>query len=137
MAFPFEFKVEGPPVSQQTHDRAGLQAWKDIVRAEAMRLWLERSPVTNRLMITVVYYHEGEETNIDNDNMLKPIQDALNGIIYVDDKQIIDTRVRRTSLDGKVTARYMPQVVADGFVRGVPFVYVRVEDAPNHAEILR
>jgi Holliday junction resolvase RusA-like endonuclease len=40
------------------------------------------------IKITVVYYHEGATIRVDNDNMLKPIQDALNGRIYVDDSSL-------------------------------------------------
>jgi len=135
--FRFEFKVDGPPVSYQVRDRLRLQAWKDVVRAEAMRLWLAgQAPVMHRLQITVVYYHEGDEADIDNDNMLKPIQDALNGVVYSDDRQITDTRIRRTSIEGLYQAKLMPPVVAAGFVKGAAFVYVRVEDAPDHSEIL-
>jgi hypothetical protein len=28
----------------------------------------------------VAYYHDGETVRIDNDNLVKPIQDALNGV---------------------------------------------------------
>ena len=45
-------------------------------------------------------YHEGESVRIDNDNMVKPIQDALIGLIYPDDRWITDTIVRKTSIDG-------------------------------------
>ncbi len=135
--FRFEFKVDGPPVSYQARDRLRLQAWKDAVRAEAMRLWLVgQPPVTQPLQITVVYYHDVNAANVDNDNLLKPIQDALNGIIYVDDRQITDTRVRRTNISGRFEAKHMAPIVADGFSKGAEFVYVRVEDAPDHWEIL-
>ena len=73
---------------------------------------------------------------MDNDNMVKPIQDALNGLVYSDDSQITDTRVRKTSIDGRFEVRAMSPVLAGGFVRGVEFIYVRVEAAPDPAELL-
>lgn len=134
---PFEFIVEGPPLSQQTRDRARLQAWKDTVRAEATRSWPQgQPPASGPLLITIVYFHERDTVVMDNDNMVKPIQDALSGLTYVDDRQITDTRVRKTRLDGTFRIRRMSPVIAPGFVRGVAFLYVRIQEAPDHTELL-
>jgi Holliday junction resolvase RusA-like endonuclease len=135
---PFEFTVAGPPLSQQAKDRTRLQSWKNTVRAEAARRWPRGQPAyTGPLFITVVYYHEGVTIRMDNDNMVKPIQDALNGLVYLDDRQNTDTRVRKTPLDGSFRVRGMSAVLAEGFVRGVEFLHVKVEEAPDHAELLR
>jgi crossover junction endodeoxyribonuclease RusA len=74
---PFEFFVEGPPLSQQTRNSERLREWKEYVRAEAAKLWLNQAPVELPLKLTVVYYHERQSVLIDHDNMIKPIQDAL------------------------------------------------------------
>src|SRR5207253_1290553 len=84
------------------------------------------------LKITVVYYHEGERVRIDNDNLLKPIQDALIGLVYTDDRIVVHAEVRKESLDGHYRVRRMSPVLAAGFVQGDAFIYVRVEDAPYH-----
>lgn len=81
------------------------------------------------IRITVVYYHEGETIRLDNDNMLKPIQDAMNGRIYVDDRLIVSARVSKTPVDRPYRVRRMSQVVANAFVRGDEFIYVRIDDA--------
>ena len=134
---PFEFIVDGPPVSQQARNRASLQAWKKTVRQEAARRWPQgQLPFTENLHIIVVYYHEMLKVRIDNDNMVKPIQDALTGLVYVDDSQITDTEVRKTNLDGSFRVRGMSVVLAEGFCRGTEFIYVRVEESPDHAELL-
>jgi hypothetical protein len=73
---------------------------------------------------------------LDNDNMLKPIQDALQGVVYANDAQITDTSVRKTNLDGQFTVRGMSRVLAEGFCRGVEFLYIKIEEAPSHARIL-
>ena len=134
---PFEFIVAGPPVSYQTRKRARLQAWVATVRNEAARYWPPgQPPATGRLKITVVYYHDAVSVRVDNDNMLKPIQDALQGIVYVNDFQVTDTSVRKTNLDGLFAVRGMSRVLAEGFCRGVEFLYIKVEDAPDHMRIL-
>src|SRR5689334_15459077 len=130
---PFEFIVEGPPVSHQTRNAERLRAWRSTVRAAAAQRWpAGMSPVTVRLRFTVTYYHDGVSVRIDNDNLVKPIQDALNGLVYEDDRQITDTYVRKTDLNGSFRVRGMSPVLAEGFCRDNEFLYVRVELAPSH-----
>jgi Holliday junction resolvase RusA-like endonuclease len=134
---PFEFIVAGPPVSHQARNRARLQAWIAMVRNEALRYWPPGRPAaTGRLKITVVYYHDAVTVRLDNDNMLKPIQDALQGVVYANDTQITDTSVRKTNLDGQFTVRGMSRILAEGFCRGTEFLYIKVEEAPDHARIV-
>jgi crossover junction endodeoxyribonuclease RusA len=83
-----EFTVDGPPVSHQTKDKANLNAWKGIIRAEAAKAWAGAPPLTVKLKCTIYNFHEGEHPSLDDDNMVKPIRDAMNGIIYEDDLQI-------------------------------------------------
>ena len=133
----FEFTVEGPPLSQQTMDRRRLRDWRDRVRAEAARQWPPgHTPYTDQLQLTVVYYHDGETIRMDNDNMVKPVQDALNGLVYVDDRQITDTRVRKTNLNGSFRVKGMALVLAEAFARGTEFLHIKVESAPDHRELL-
>jgi crossover junction endodeoxyribonuclease RusA len=73
---------------------------------------------------------------MDNDNMLKPIQDALNRLIYEDDRQITDTAVRKTDINGSFRVRGMSSVLAEGFCRGNEFLHIKVEHAPVHEELL-
>src|SRR4051794_39548354 len=119
---PFEFIVLGPPTSHQANNRVRLRRWQVAVRTAAVQRWpAQLQPLASRLQITVVYFHEGAETALDNDNLLKPIQDALNGLVYGDDRQITDTVVRKTSLDGRFNNRGLSLVLALGFNQGSPF----------------
>lgn len=133
---PFEFTVEGPPLSQQAANRQRLQQWRIRVRAAAAQQWLGSSPLHTRLQIVVVYYHDGVAVRMDNDNLVKPIQDALIGLVYADDRQITDTRVRKTDRRGPFIVENLSAILADAFVRNREFIYVRVEDAPDHRELL-
>jgi len=134
---PFEFTVEGPPISHQTRRPERLQAWKQAVRHAALQRWPEGiSPFKLRLKMRVCYYHDGVAVRIDNDNMVKPIQDALNGLIYEDDRQITDIEVRKTDINGSFRIRGMSPVLAEGFVKGKEFLYICIELAPDHEELL-
>lgn len=134
---PFEFVVEGPPVSHQTRRADRLRAWKQLVRDAAARQWpVGEPPVSIAVKITVVYYHDGIAVRMDNDNMVKPIQDALNGLIYVDDRLITDTQLRKTDLNASFKVKGMSRALADGFCSGKEFLYVRIEEAPDHQELI-
>lgn len=133
-----EFTVSGAPASHQAQSRVRLRDWRGAVRDAASAVWpAQQTPLAGRLQITVVYYHEGSEVRLDNDNVLKPIQDALIGLIYVDDRQITDTMIRKTSIDGQFVLRGISPILAAAFSQGVQLVYIRVDDAPDHAELLK
>jgi crossover junction endodeoxyribonuclease RusA len=89
-------------------------------------------------LLVVVYFFGRLPAYLDNDNLLKPIQDALNGLVYEDDRQVTDTAIRRTSIEvqfrfrsGRHSALLMETIRS-----ATEFVYVRVEDAPSHEELL-
>jgi crossover junction endodeoxyribonuclease RusA len=127
---PFEFTVQGPPVSQQTRNRSRLHSWKATVQSRAAGRWPAQSPpLTQQLRAVLVYYYDGEP--LDTDNMVKPILDALKGLVYEDDSQIDDTDAHRRSLNGSFQVRGMSPALAEGFVAGREFVYVRVEECLN------
>jgi hypothetical protein len=88
------------------------------------------------VQITVTYFHDGSAVRIDNDNLLKPIQDALNNLVYVDDRQITDCTVRKTDINGRFAVRGMPPLLAEAFSNGTEFLHVRIEARPDHGELL-
>jgi crossover junction endodeoxyribonuclease RusA len=132
----FDFFVEGPPLSQQTRNSARLREWKDYVRTEAAKLWQGQELHQGPLKLTVVYYHERQAVSIDHDNMIKPIQDALAGLVYKNDRQITDAQTRKTNIDGRFRLRHLSPIYARAFGAGREFVYIRIEEAPNHEELL-
>lgn len=76
------------------------------------------APLEVPLKLTVVYYHDRQSVLIDHDNMLKPIQDALAGLIYVNDRQITDAQTRKTNIDGRFRVRHLSAVYALAFGGG-------------------
>lgn len=107
------------------------------MREAALRRWPQGAPpVAKPIQVTVVYFHDGPSTRIDIDTLLKPVQDALKGLVYVDDVWITDIRVRKTNLNGLFAVRGMSLIPGEGFSADKEFVYVRVEPAPDHRELL-
>jgi hypothetical protein len=68
--------------------------------------------------------------------MIKPIQDALAGLIYVNDRQITDAQTRKTNVDGRFRVRHISSMYARAFAGGREFVYIKIEEAPSHQDLL-
>lgn len=125
-------------MSAQGPGRQRLKAWRTALRAAATEHWPPNTPPSEEpLEITIVYYHEGESIRMDNDNMVKPIQDALAGLIYVNDNQITDAHIRKTRLDGAFRVRGMSPALAEAFCRDREFLHIKVTSAPDHTELLQ
>lgn len=130
-----EFTVDGPPVSHQTKDKSTLQAWKATIRAEATKYWMGKSPLTSRLKCTIYNFHEGESASLDDDNMVKPIRDAMNELIYDDDSQITFSETILISIDAPIKIRRASAVLLAAYTKGDEFLYVRIDDAPNFIQL--
>lgn len=127
---PFEFTTKGTPVSSQTKNRRRLQSWKVQVRAAAQTAVNSGvTPVDGDVCVTITYYHDGDSPDVDN--IIKPIQDALSGVVFVDDAQVVETQGRKKSINGSYKIRGVSSVLLEAFADGDEFVHVRVTEATN------
>ena len=126
---PFEFTIKGPPISAQTRSRQRLSAWKQQVRSCAQA---EVNPladlVDTDVCVTITYYYDGDSPDVDN--IIKPIQDALIGVVFDDDRQVVETKGRKRSVNGSYQIRGVSAVLLTAFADGDDFVHVKVVDAP-------
>lgn len=90
-------------------------------------------PTTDEVEITITYYYENQSGDVDN--IIKPIQDSLNGIIYVDDEQVVDSRSRRKDINGSYKIRNVSAKILEGFSRGNDFIHVKVDRHINNQEL--
>ena len=135
MAPHLEFTVDGPPVSSQTRDRFSLNAWKDSVKAQAAKAWGANAPLSGKLKCTVINFHEGDDASLDDDNMVKPIRDAMNGLVYLDDSQITYSETVSVGIDAPIKIRRASAVLLAAYSKGDEFVYVRIDDAPDFIQL--
>ncbi len=128
---PFEFTVQGPPVSLQARNRARLRTWKTTVRAAAAARWNNRQPPTaESLEFCLIYFYD--QTPIgDIDNIIKPIQDALVGLVYQDDSQITDIQCQRRESHLPFVFHQISDTLLNGFMLHDDFLFIRVTEAPN------
>ncbi len=99
-----EFVVLGPPVSHQTSDKANLKRWQGMVKAEAAKAWTS-APLKGKLKFLLINFHDGEKPPLDDDNMVKPIRDALNKFVYDDDRQIRHSETIQVNIDAPIRIR--------------------------------
>src|SRR4051794_41103228 len=112
-----EFVVPGPPVSHQTNDKKNLKAWQTAVHAEAAKVWTS-PPVTGKLKFLLINFQEGEHPSLDDDNMVKPIRDALNKFVYNDDRQIRYSETIHWSIDAPVKIRGASKILLEACGKG-------------------
>ena len=132
---PFEFLIRSRPVSQQARRSRRKDAWKDFVRREAERSWGPvHVPADGPVCVTLIYLYD--EVALDVDNIIKPIQDALVGLVFPDDSLVTDVIIRRRELRGTFDLTRVSSVLVEGFEYGNEFVCVWIGDAPPQEQLL-
>ena len=131
----FEFIIDGPPVSQQARRQQKLKAWKATVKQEADKYWTPQQQTRSGfVMLKVTYFYDS--VDMDVDNIVKPIQDAIKGLAYIDDNQITDLLVRKRNLSGNFRVENITPTLAEGFARGNEFLHIVITDAPDQEVIV-
>jgi len=124
---PFEFVIPRRPVSLQGKPK-GLNEWKTFVRSEAQKIWTGGSPINNaNLQLTLIYLCGDNPP--DTDNIIKPIQDALNKLVYEDDRLISDVESHRRFLSELIDITNLPLLLREAVIIGKECVYVKVSES--------
>jgi len=89
---------------------------------------------SDSLVLRIAYFYV-DSTAGDLDNIVKPIQDALKGIAYVDDRQVVDL-VASMRRKGFIDYSSLSPTLASGFRGGSDFIYVAV-DQSGEIEVFR
>jgi len=122
----FEFLISKRPVSVQAKS-LGKQIWKQFVRDEALKTWRGEPYTGKNIRLTLVYLYDTDPADVDN--IIKPIQDALVGLVYADDTSITDVDAHLRSLLEPFDLTRFPSELLRGIDSGKECVYVRVCDA--------
>ena len=115
----FSFTIPGIPHPQgrprfarrgrfvHTYEAAKDTAWKNLVKAYARAKWKRQPPIIVPVTMTVTFFmpipqsvkyaHEGMPhiKRPDVSNLLKGVEDALNGFVWKDDSQICNVRAMK------------------------------------------
>lgn len=122
-----DFVVEGTPRNHRADSRP---QWQAKVRNAAPA---QTALLAGPLRLRIDFFFEGA-TDLDADNIIKPIQDALQHVVYDDDESVVDVGSRKVDrlspppvIDAPATLETAPNSTTGDFV------YIRVGAA--HPEV--
>lgn len=128
----FDFIVTGQP---RTGKSKSMQSWKDKVAEAARGDWPNERPLFATEAAVVIIFFFNQATNLDIDNIVKPILDALVGTVIVDDGLVSQVIARKTD-QAAVDDILNPPTKLTNFLRKHPqFVYVAVKGPPDHRRL--
>ena len=128
--FYLEFVVIGVPVSNQQsrqQGQANLAAWRAAVITAAQAIW-NQAPLTVNLKAVVINFYNTNHPSLDLDNMSKPILDSLEGIVYLNDRQIRQAELTHVPIGAPFVFVGASPAIVTAVQAGNAFVYVRIED---------
>ena len=129
----FELLIRKRPVSNQTRNKINRREWINFVHSEAQKVWTGSSPIKDaNLQLTLIYRcgdNYGDPNLLDTDNIIKPIQDALNELVYEDDGLISDVESHRRFLSEPIDITNLPLLLQEGVIIGEECVYVKVSES--------
>ena len=130
--FPFEFIIKGIPISFQSKKPKKILKWKNKVRDAAKLSWKPfLPPFTGELEMEIFYFFNGDPPDVDN--IIKPIQDALEKLVYDDDKRIVSVKSKKIRIGGSYQLSGISPDVVKSIIEGDDFVYVIIR-VPTHPE---
>lgn len=126
----FEMLIPKRSVSHQTKNRQNLQEWKNYIYGRARNEWSGGTPYPDSgLRFTLVYLCNDSPADIDN--IIKPIQDALVGLVFADDSLISDVDSHRRFISDSIDITNLPPLLIEGVLLDEECVYIRVSLAEN------
>jgi crossover junction endodeoxyribonuclease RusA len=121
-----EFVIIGVPISNQSPG-PNLQNWRAAVVAAAQARW--NSPLLAiNLKAVIINFYLGNRPSLDVDNMSKPILDAMEGVVYDNDRQIIQAEITHVPIGSAFVFVGASRIIVASVQAGSQFVYVRIDD---------
>jgi crossover junction endodeoxyribonuclease RusA len=131
---PLEFVVMGTPISAQGSGEA-KRLWTKRIRSAADEVLNSADQLSNDNLVLRIAYFYMDAPAADLDNIVKPIQDALKGIAFADDVQVVDLIASMRPKAGNDRIE-MSANLSRGFAGHSDFVHV-VVDYSSRIEVFR
>ncbi|MDB5318633.1 MAG: Endodeoxyribonuclease RusA [Phycisphaerales bacterium] len=122
-----EYVVVGVPISNQSAGSSALLNWRAAVESEASKNWAT-TPLTGKLKAVIINFHTGDKPSLDLDNMSKPILDAMQNIVYRDDRQIRQAEITHVRIDAPFVFVGASKLIVAMVQAGNEFVYIRIDE---------
>lgn len=131
----FEVLLPRRPISHQGTSRS-REEWKAFIYGRAFNAWTQAPISTGRLRFTVVYLCESDPADINN--IIKPIQDAMNSLVYADDSLVHDVTGHMRFLSDPIDIVGLPPLLANAVISGSECVYVQISNSTElNQEVVR
>jgi crossover junction endodeoxyribonuclease RusA len=132
----FEFHVQGPAISARAKNRLLLRSWTERVTAAAQAAWpAGKSAIASDLDVYISEF--SEVATRDRDNMAKPVLDAMQKVVYENDRQVKRLHVEWCDIEGSYVVRFMSPIVAGALSVGKEFLWVRVFPHAQREDLVR
>ena len=129
--FPIEFLVKGTPVSLQAKRPEARLQWKERVKVASSEAIPEGHFANDDGIAITLYYLPDGQMQGDIDNIIKPILDALNAHIYMDDTQVERVVVQKFEPGNIFNFKKPSQKLAAALEEKKPVLFVRVTNNPH------
>ena len=120
-----EFVLLQTPVSQQARRRQRVREWTSTVAAAARQAHgADRPAHTQPAAVAITYYFV--QTDIDLDNLAKPVLDGMKGVVLHDDQQIVELLIRKRTINAANQMVDLPELIVDALLSDQEFLHVAV-----------
>jgi crossover junction endodeoxyribonuclease RusA len=132
-AMHLEVAISGVPATLQSKGWRRT-IWKTSVASEATKTGCQ--PLVGAVRLRIIYFYAGQALDRDIDNIIKPIQDALIGIAYADDRQVVDVHATACDQNGVYVLHRIPWFLGTALGVGLDFVYLSVDPADPQTPLI-
>ena len=116
--------IQATPVSVNA-STARKASWKRTIKKHARKCCRTRWKFKD-LKVKIQFFHDHSRQR-DTDNISKPVCDALQGIAYDNDSQIIKRVAERKDIRGPYSIVGANRKIIDAILRGKEFVAITIE----------
>src|SRR5881396_1664005 len=122
-----EFIVQGTPISSGASGKSKAKWRAKVAAAATATLSADHAVPVDPVRATVVYFYV--DTDLDLDNILKPILDSLNGLAYIDDFQVANIVAAKRDVAGSYLLADVSPVVVEQLAAAESndFVFVTID----------
>lgn len=131
LTLPFAFVALGTPATVQSSSE-NRKLWKAEVTESAKSAKPKNThsiPWGRQVKAKIWYYFVGDPPDSDIDNIIKPIIDACNRVVYQDDRFVKEVCSHRVSIDAIKKSECTDSDLQKGFAYNADFVHILFEDA--------
>jgi len=122
----YSFAVIGRPVSQQASSDSKQRYKNAVVQAASKNVAI---PIKKdeKIKMEIDWFSEGFQNKPDVDNIIKPIQDALKGIVFLDDNQVESIVARKYNISSVTHFWREPLCIIEPLLNGhKEYIFVRI-----------